>query len=111
MPYKDKKKQAAAQKRHYEKNKDYYINKKSERQKKIRDFINDYKSDLKCERCSETHIGCLEFHHENPNEKEICISEICRTGWGQERILKEIDKCIVLCANCHRKLHWQLKNN
>ena len=109
MPYKDKEKQRESQRRYYQKNKAYYIDKKNDRRKEIKAFINDYKSDLKCERCPEDHIGCLEFHHEDPKEKEICISEIYRTGWGQERILEEIEKCIVVCANCHRKLHWQCK--
>jgi len=109
MPYKDKEQRNACQKRHYQKNKSYYLQKKKARQEEIRTFVNDYKSNLKCERCPEDHIGCLEFHHNDPGEKEICISNICSTGWGKERILKEIEKCIVLCANCHRKLHWELR--
>jgi len=111
MPYKDKEKQNECQRKFYQRNKSYYSQKRKEQQKNIKIFINDYKSNLKCERCSENHISCLDFHHIDPNKKEICISNICRTGWGKERILKEINKCTVLCANCHRKLHWNTRKN
>ncbi len=110
MPYKDIEKKRECQRRFYQRNKSYYTQKRQEKQKNIRSFLNDYKSNLKCKRCPENHIGCLEFHHNDPEEKEICISNIAHTGWGEERILKEIDKCIVLCANCHRKLHWNKWN-
>lgn len=49
---------------------------------------------------------CLEFHHIiNPKDKEFSPANAYSWGWGIERIKKEISKCIVLCANCHRKLH------
>lgn len=105
MPYKDKKKQAEAQRRHYQKNKAYYVDKKNKRREETKAFIKDYKANLKCDKCSENHISCLDFHHNNPEEKEVCIAEMYRKGWGKKRILKEIEKCIVLCSNCHRKLH------
>ena len=110
MPYKDKEKQRESQRKFYKKNKSYYANKRSQRQKNIRAFINDYKSGLKCKKCPENHISCLDFHYKNPDEKETTIANMHRTGWKRERILKEIKKCIVLCANCHRKLHWLEKN-
>ena len=84
---------------------------KKERKENIRAFIDDYKSNLKCEECSEDHSSVLDFHHNDPSEKEIGISEVYKQGWGQERILKEIEKCIVLCSNCHRKLHYNLNNS
>lgn len=45
------------------------------------------------------------FHHRDPREKEITISEAMRRSFGRARILAEIAKCDVLCANCHVKLH------
>lgn len=76
------------------------------RKQKIRDWLDQYKSSLKCSRCPETHPACLEFHHENPAEKDMAVSSGVDWGWSIERMMREIDKCVVLCANCHRKLHW-----
>lgn len=45
----------------------------------------------------------LEFHHIDPKEKEITPSKVFSRKW--ESIIKELDKCILLCANCHREVH------
>lgn len=63
-----------------------------------------------CGRCGESHPACLEFHHRDPEAKEFEIG-----NWLSRRKLKEADlraeleKCDPLCANCHRKLHWDEK--
>ncbi|NIQ17146.1 MAG: hypothetical protein GTO02_23025, partial [Candidatus Dadabacteria bacterium] len=49
----------------------------------------------------------LQFHHKNPEEKEGDVCEFVNAGYSKEVVLKEIAKCIVICANCHLKLHWQ----
>jgi hypothetical protein len=51
----------------------------------------------------------LQFHHRNPREKDFTISNACSWGWSIERILKEMEKCDVLCANCHAKRHWRMR--
>ena len=108
MPYNDKEKQAAAQKRWYEKNKKKHRanvarNNKIHRRKMIK-FASDYKAERGCCRCPENDPVCLDFHHTG-DDKEIDVSVAIQKGWGQKTIQKEIDKCIVICANCHRKLH------
>jgi len=50
----------------------------------------------------------LEFHHKDPNTKELTISAAVR-AWGPERLVEELNKCIILCANCHRELHYNQK--
>ena len=46
----------------------------------------------------------LSFHHLNPKEKDFDLSSRGLTrSW--ERIKKEIDKCVLLCANCHMGIH------
>ena len=58
----------------------------------------------KCNICNEMDNDVLQFHHKNPEEKSFTLSG----GWGNKdwKLLKEeIDKCILLCANCHIKLH------
>jgi hypothetical protein len=64
------------------------------------------KVQLGCSRCPENHPSCLDFHHCD-EEKEFCISDMINEKHSEEKILAEIAKCEVLCANCHRKEHWQ----
>jgi hypothetical protein len=92
-------------KENYEKNKEYYLQKAKRRRKELREWYKSIKSELKCNRCEENHWSCLEFHHEDPKEKEINIPLAVWKGWSKKRILEEIKKCEVLCANCHRKHH------
>lgn len=49
-------------------------------------------------------IGALEFHHLNPSIKDELV---CRSR-SFEKIKKELDKCILLCSNCHREKHESL---
>jgi hypothetical protein len=58
-----------------------------------------------CTRCGESHPACLQFHHEDPTTKELGLSDAIRRGWGRARILRELEKCKVLCANCHIRHH------
>lgn len=74
---------------------------------KRRAWLKEYKKTLKCSRCPESFWACLDFHHKNPEEKEFEIREIVDKGVSMARILKEIAKCDVLCANCHRKEHFK----
>lgn len=58
----------------------------------------------KCERCGyDKCIDALEFHHLNPDEKDFGLS--CGETRSLEKLKKEVDKCIMVCANCHREIH------
>lgn len=94
---------------HYLKNKEKYLEKAKISNKKLRDWYVDLKSKLSCESCGESHISCLDFHHKNPKEKEIALGSAM--SYSKEKVNKELEKCIVLCSNCHRKLHWNERNN
>lgn len=50
----------------------------------------------------------LDFHHTSPDEKEGSISNLVDSP---NKLEKELEKCIVLCSNCHRDLHFQLDQN
>lgn len=77
----------------------------SERRRKLKDMAIEYKGG-KCEKCGYNKCnGALEFHHLNPEEKDFSISTSGTTK-SFERIKKEIDKCILVCANCHREIHY-----
>lgn len=57
----------------------------------------------KCEICGyNKNLSALEFHHLNPEQKDFTISKT-RHAWKD--VKKELDKCICVCANCHRELH------
>ena len=57
----------------------------------------------KCELCNyDKNISALEFHHLNPEEKDFTISGY-KCKW--EVLKKELDKCILVCSNCHREIH------
>jgi hypothetical protein len=101
--------QSAYQRKHYQKNKDYYKDKASDRKKALRDWLTEYKTSLKCNRCPEADADCLDFHHSDPSEKEGNLGWIISRGWSLDKLKKEISKCEVLCSNCHRKHHAKLR--
>ena len=74
------------------------------RRRNYRKFL-EYKFTLKCERCGFDNHVALDFHHIDPALKDRNISSAVLQGWSLKRVMKEIDKCIVLCANCHRIEH------
>lgn len=55
-----------------------------------------------CKECDESDARCLDFHHRDPKDKILCVSQMCLHSWN--KVLSEIEKCDVLCSNCHRKL-------
>lgn len=93
---------------HYLANKQYYIDKASVNRRKVNEWYQEYKGTLHCSRCPEDHVSTLEFHHPDPSKKDGNISEIVVKG-SRKNLLSEIDKCEVLCSNCHRKHHWNEK--
>lgn len=88
--------------KHYQKNKDKFAERRLQFKQKSYDFINQFKTSGCC-CCDEKDIACLDFHH--LGDKEYNISEM-----AQQKSLKdiqvEISKCVILCSNCHRKLHF-----
>jgi hypothetical protein len=70
-----------------------------------RKWYKDHKSNISCDICGETNPVCLHFHHKNPKEKMISISQAIRQNWSIKDIEAELDKCVCLCANCHMKIH------
>jgi len=93
---------------HYENNKQYYIDKAGKAKQKLREWLIELKQKTGCGRCPESHSACLQFHHKDPAQKEFEICDALLTR-GKDKILAEIEKCEVLCANCHLKLHYDLR--
>ena len=106
VAYKSKKKQAAASKRHYERNKKKIIARSYERTKKHRKWARDYVDRVKqmfhCVDCGESEDVLLDFDHVR-GEKRENISDMVYQGYSIKSIKDEIRKCEVRCANCHRR--------
>ena len=62
----------------------------------------------KCTKCGfNDHAAALQFHHTNPEEKDANWGKIKGKSW--DKIVEEIDKCVLLCANCHAIEHAKSK--
>ncbi len=58
----------------------------------------------KCKYCGYNRcIAALDFHHRDPLKKETEIGRIWQRSWN--RIKEELDKCDLVCSNCHREIH------
>lgn len=100
-----------AQRKHYQKKKQYYRQKAREQKQKIRAWLRALKATLSCTRCGEDHQACISFHHRDRKTKFKEVSQMATDGYSTARIMKEIDKCDVLCENCHRKLEWKIQHD
>jgi len=80
------------------------------RRKKVKQLSIEYKGGC-CERCGYNKCSrALEFHHLNPNEKEFGIGHKGYTrSW--EKVKKELDKCILVCSNCHAEIHEEIEKS
>ena len=76
---------------------------------KVKEMSVQYKGG-KCEICGyDKYLGALDFHHLDPTQKDFGVAAKGYTrSW--ETIKKELDKCILVCANCHREIHGGLIN-
>jgi hypothetical protein len=98
--------------RHYysqTKNKKKHIKRVGNTNILVRKKFNEFKLRLQCQECGENHIATLDFHHENKDSKSSTISALVHGCNSWDLIMSEIKKCVVLCSNCHRKLHYNLK--
>ena len=63
-----------------------------------------------CAKCGDKRIYVLDFHHINPEEKDNTIAHMIKSS-SIEKLVEEVDKCKLLCANCHREFHYLEKEN
>lgn len=77
------------------------------RQKDLKQKCLDYKGN-KCIVCNyNNYSGALEFHHIDPSQKDFTISHLKSYSFN-DLVKNELDKCALLCANCHREVHANL---
>ena len=64
-----------------------------------------------CVDCGDSlHPSKMQFHHREPSEKEYGISSKLSNGWSLDRLKPELDKCDLLCSNCHAYIEWCLRH-
>jgi len=102
MPAKNPKQYA---KNHYKENKEKYLESSRKARLKKRQWYENFMSDKFCSNCGINDIEVLEWHHLNADDKVKEVSHLMHKK-GMNAILDEIKKCICLCANCHRKIHY-----
>ena len=88
MPYKDREKLYAAQKRH---------------RQRIRATLFEFISKKSCIDCGEDDPIVLEFDHRVPAEKFKIVGKMLSGHYSWKSVQREIEKCDIRCANCHRR--------
>lgn len=72
----------------------------------LKKMLVEYKGG-KCERCGYNKcMRALEFHHSDPQEKDFGISR--QLHRDVKELKREVDKCLLLCSNCHAEIHQEL---
>lgn len=79
------------------------------RRYRIKKLLVEYKGN-KCKICGyDKCLSALEFHHLEPENKDFTISYNTKYN-NLDALKKEVDKCILVCANCHREIHAGIIN-
>lgn len=87
--------------KHYQVNSERYIGKAVKRSHDNKHFIFELKDNKPCVDCKAVHRHfALDFDHRDPKKKILGIAEMY--SYSKEAILKEVAKCDLICANCHR---------
>lgn len=122
MPFRDKSRYQSEEWKEYQRNyqRSWHQRHRAERLASIRqrkavikaatsEYIQGIKSQLCCVDCGQHHPATLHFHHLHAEDKEFNIGHAVSAGISLDRIKKEIEKCIVLCANCHAIRHYNMR--
>lgn len=102
--------QKKVQREWYLRNREAHIARTKANKEKSRETWRTFKRTLKCALCEENHSWTLDFHHvvRDPSNKKVY--KLVSNGMYKQAIQEIRDKCVVLCANCHRKGHYYEKH-
>lgn len=101
----DKEGQARRWKKYYDAHPEKHKARRIASQQANCDFIDSFKTC--CAKCGITDKRVLDFHHIDDSTKLFTLASRRIAGYAQDKIKEEIDKCEVVCANCHRIIHWE----
>jgi len=108
MPYKNpevhKEKHKAYSAAHYQKTKEETKQRTKKKRSALRKEWKAFKATLSCTQCGFNHTAALDFHHKDPSTKTVSVNALVSNG-QYALAMKEVEKCVVLCANCHRIHH------
>ena len=90
-------------KERYRKNRERLLEYQNKRYNETLNIFQQWRKTLKCCRCEENDVACLEFHHSDPETKENNVVRM--VSRSVKSVIKELKKCVVVCANCHRRIH------
>ena len=77
------------------------------RSQKLKKQMVDYKGGC-CTICGyDRYMGALEFHHLDPKQKDFNLAHMKKYTFD-DKVKNELDKCILVCSNCHREVHAKL---
>lgn len=68
-------------------------------------YVYNLKTKSQCSICSENNPHCLDYHHKDDNKIEGIGAMTRNSQYSIEDIQEEIDKCILVCNNCHKHIH------
>lgn len=90
-----------SRRKHYRNNREQYFARNNVLRKEMREYLNEIKSG-KCKNCKKTYDPCvMDFHHRDPKQKIGTIAVLVSRG-SWKNLKNEVEKCDLLCANCHR---------
>lgn len=91
---------------YYAANKDSILEKSVKEHAEFTEWLQILRTNNGCEDCK-THEGMLHHHHVDPATKLYSISNMC--SFSLDRLEDELEKCVVLCASCHKKRHDEIR--
>lgn len=111
MPYKNPQVKKTTQKKYarkyYERHKAAVLKRNAVRKAQQRKKWFKFKSQQSCKHCGAKHIAIIDFHHVI-RENKRSVNELAMKQQNVDEAIKEAtEKCIPLCSNCHRILHWK----
>jgi hypothetical protein len=105
MAYKDPADQRENTNNWYQRNKEKHKKNVAQNKRNYRQSWSTFKSTLSCVKCGAAHPAIIDFHHVVRDGTKQSVNSLASDGrYGAA--YEEIKKCIPLCANCHRILHW-----
>jgi hypothetical protein len=95
--------------KHYESNKQAYIDSARRWSREKQDWWSEYKKQFSCTVCGESRHWCIDFHHTDPSIKESEVSQMIAHNRSKDSVIEEISKCVPVCRNCHADIHYKEK--
>jgi hypothetical protein len=91
---------------HYTRNMESVKARNKELRGVLKDQWREFKAGLCCTVCGFKHVAAIDFHHKDPQTKLASVNQLISDG-RYKAAFAEVEKCVALCANCHRIHHYE----